>query len=274
MRDGVWTVVEPMIVPRSGHALVPLINGEVAAIGGSGGFDSLTAVEVWREGEGWTDAAPMPVARTYMAAMALPDGRVFVAGGLFADENGAVYTRDEDRWDTVTTGLPFVPDVAMAVGDTIMLTGADPDEFAFARRTAFLDPTTLEISMGPTVPIRAPLIVPHATGVLAAGGLGEGFAQSRLAWRLMGDEWAPVMDLPQTIFPSPAGQALAGEVLALRSSAYVYDVARDAWSSTHRPAVNRDRPFMLPLAGNRVIVLGEVAEEPTPAPEIYQRGCR
>jgi hypothetical protein len=81
--------------PRRGAALVPFgIGGRLLVVGGSGAPERLDSTRLLASSEGVSQEGvtdgPQVAARSELCAVALPDGRVFTAGGLRADWSGLV----------------------------------------------------------------------------------------------------------------------------------------------------------------------------------------
>lgn len=73
----------PNLTPRQSHTANKLNDGRVLVTGGSGSATTLT--EAWLfdpTTDGWTQANDMPSGHRNHAAVVLPDGRVWVGGGL------------------------------------------------------------------------------------------------------------------------------------------------------------------------------------------------
>lgn len=83
---GAWADTGGLAAGRSSHASVVLKDGRVLALGGRGqAVTALKSAEIF-EGSTWTPACDMSVARSWMPAALMENGRVLVPGGY----NGVV----------------------------------------------------------------------------------------------------------------------------------------------------------------------------------------
>jgi hypothetical protein len=85
-RTGAWTPTDRMTTARTGHSLVALAGGRVAALGGidieSLGAEMQKSVELFDPGtNAWTRGRSMLMARTTFDVVVLADGRLVVIGG-------------------------------------------------------------------------------------------------------------------------------------------------------------------------------------------------
>ncbi len=132
----VWTVLAPMTVARTGLAVAE-VGGFIYAIGGrqqtrgpcSG--SPLAAVEKYNIAtDSWTAVAPLPSARSDLAAMAV-GGKIYVFGGCSGSpgqllEDVDVYDPRTDRWSQAPEDLPAPRASFYSVGkkgDTIFVIG-------------------------------------------------------------------------------------------------------------------------------------------------------
>ena len=81
-----WSLTAPMSVPRALHSASLLPNGEVLVAGGASTYVGpgrvYSSAEIFDPSrETWAPSAPMSVPRYTQTAVALPDGRIVVAGG-------------------------------------------------------------------------------------------------------------------------------------------------------------------------------------------------
>lgn len=103
LANGSWTSGSPMPTPRWSHAAVAVgtSDGRLYVIGGYQKSDAslgdcqfdpnyiLNSVEEYDPTTGiWTTKSPMRTRRTGLAAVATPDGRIFVMGGLYGGPSG------------------------------------------------------------------------------------------------------------------------------------------------------------------------------------------
>ena len=101
-KNGTLEAVAPLA--RRGCTATPLHGGSVLVAGGLASA-ALAVVQIFdpRTG-GWYDAAPMNCPRYNHAAVALPDGRVLVTGGMSATQplaSAEIYDPREDDWELV-----------------------------------------------------------------------------------------------------------------------------------------------------------------------------
>ncbi len=84
-RTNTWSIKAQMPTARTGLAAATGLDGRIYAIGGcltSDGYTGLNTVEVYNPAtNSWSSAAPMPTARTGLAAVTGPDGRIYAIGG-------------------------------------------------------------------------------------------------------------------------------------------------------------------------------------------------
>jgi hypothetical protein len=90
-RTGTWTATGPMIEERYGHTATLLPDGRVLVAGGvlvpadNSEGDTLDGAELFDPSTGtWEATGSMIDARSFHTATPLPNGRVLVAGGVFA----------------------------------------------------------------------------------------------------------------------------------------------------------------------------------------------
>jgi hypothetical protein len=137
-----WTQVEfPWVFEPS---LITLPDGDVLAVGGSGGGDCCRGVasvkDVHRfdhETLKWREMSPLPSPREAIALAILPDGRVLAAGGVRVRESDAgegtpvkatqIYDPAKDRWskgpNLLEPGGGAIA-VVLADGDVLLLGGS------------------------------------------------------------------------------------------------------------------------------------------------------
>src|SRR6266542_1410163 len=123
-----WTPLgSSMNTGRSAHGLTVAADGRVFVFGGSAGsIGSTASVEFFRPGQvGWTTAAPLALARDWLAAATAPDGRLYAIGGngegpgseqAFGEVE--IYAPADDKW----TAGPPLPTPRYGLG---AVTGAD-----------------------------------------------------------------------------------------------------------------------------------------------------
>ncbi|MCB9539967.1 MAG: hypothetical protein H6704_27455 [Myxococcales bacterium] len=286
----------PMPTARYGHSATVLADGRVLVAGGTTvfGFDDTptAAVELYDPvADTWTALPPLPAPRRDHAAVALPDGRVLLAGGfgerrVDADalRDGVLYTVDgEDSEVTpVALNLPFEgAPVGLPLDDgRVLLAGTAPQggDVVFATTTAVFDPADDAAAPGPRLDGRyAAAFARLGDGrVLAAAGLGEGFRGSTDATLLdaAAVAWTPGPALDVPLFPGPAAATLSdGTALVMRDLARVFDPATDAWTATATVVDGRVQRTLATLPDVRALVYGPTDFEVPARAEIYRRGC-
>ncbi|MBT9556229.1 MAG: hypothetical protein IV100_09380, partial [Myxococcales bacterium] len=105
-----WVSSGSLSTPRYHHALVPLANGAVLAIGGFTGVTATASVERYEPvGGSWAPAASMFEPRSSAGASLLPDGRVLVVGGDLGPESGQALASAEVYDPATGTWEPLPP---------------------------------------------------------------------------------------------------------------------------------------------------------------------
>jgi hypothetical protein len=131
------STLPPMPTPRAGLGLVGFLNtgsgtfGNVlVAIGGTNGTSALGTCEMYSFVTGsWTEMAPMPTPRAYLAVVAGLDGKIYAIGGI--DSSGEVlgtveaFDPGKNTWSAVLSlnaprahlaATVVVPDLILAAG--------------------------------------------------------------------------------------------------------------------------------------------------------------
>ena len=164
----VWRERAPMPTARKVLGVTPAPNGRLYAVGGSDGYEAVSALEEYDpRADSWRSLALMPTPRGGLGAAFL-GGKLYVAGGQ--NESGALATFEEydpatDRWTarraltTARFGLALV-----AVGSKLYAVGGDTAAGGFLATVEEYDPAT------DTWRARAPL--PYARAGMAAAELG------------------------------------------------------------------------------------------------------
>jgi large repetitive protein len=92
---GAWTTTAPLATPRALNVALPLADGRAIVTAGAnaksqsweiGGYQSYSSTWIFDPGtESWMKSGLLETARTAPVGAVLPDGRVLVAGGFYAD---------------------------------------------------------------------------------------------------------------------------------------------------------------------------------------------
>ncbi len=286
----------PMPTARYGHSATLLPDGRVLVAGGTTVFgfeDTPTAVvELYDPvADAWTELAPLPAPRRDHAAVALPDGRVLIAGGFGARRvdadalrDGVIYAVDGAQGEAtpLAMNLPFQgAPVGVTLDDgRVLLAGTAPQggDLVFAMTTAVFDPADDGTTPGPRLEGRyAAAFARLGDGrVLAAAGLGEGFRGSTDVALLdaAAGAWTPGPALDAPLFPGPAAATLSdGTALVMRDLARVFDPATDTWVTTATVVDGRAQRSLAPLPDRRALLYGPTDFEVPARAEIYRRGC-
>ena len=115
---GKWEQAAPMTHARYGHTADLLPGGLVLVVGGLDGTDAnaklfLDGVEVYNPDAGtWTPIASLNVPRAYHETILLPDGRIFVSGGISTD--GSILASTE----ILAAGRPVINHTPTAVEES------------------------------------------------------------------------------------------------------------------------------------------------------------
>lgn len=98
---GVWEPAGAMATVRTGATAIPLADGRILIVGGTGPDGPLATAEVYQDGA-FTEAAPMGVARSDAAAVRLSDGSVLITGGTTTGGattyTAEIYDPSANRW--------------------------------------------------------------------------------------------------------------------------------------------------------------------------------
>ncbi len=219
---------------------------------------------------GWQARAPLPTARTEVAAAAL-DGRIYVAGGYAADGSTLdvveVYDPAADTWATAAPlpagrnhmGLAALGGRLYAVGGysgPISASAASADVWAY-------DPAT--DSWSSAAPLPAPraahALVAEAGRLYVVGGVGPE-ARTTLVYDSATDVWSALSPIP-TEREHLAAAALDGRIYAVAGRAggrnldtvEAYLIADDRWEAL--PALPTPRSGLAAATlGGRVYVVG------------------
>jgi N-acetylneuraminic acid mutarotase len=138
----------PLNTPRYDHAAVTTAGGTVAVMGG---YDTavLSSLEVYTPSTNtWAPRQSMPGAIRSHAAVALPDGRVLVAGGVEFSTSytraALIYTPSTDTWEGTSPLLTGRSNPAMARGldGRVYIFGGSTSAPAVTASVEMWDPTT------------------------------------------------------------------------------------------------------------------------------------
>jgi Ca2+-binding RTX toxin-like protein len=121
--DGTWTVLPDMATPRGRHSATLLPGGRVLVAGGAtvSGFDDATAsVEIFNPGtDTWLPSADLLEARGNHAALALPNGRILIAGGTGDDITDLISSTEIYKLDACASA-PTVAGLIGTAGDDVI----------------------------------------------------------------------------------------------------------------------------------------------------------
>ncbi len=192
MATGEWQTLGPMVEAAVEHALLPLKDGRVMAMGGVSDFDAQVETarsEIFDPVSGsWTLTGNLNTPRAFVNAIALTDGRVLAAGGLgtyiqaFGDSPTSE-TYDPATGEWAATGpmsaqrfghtLTLLPD-----GRVLAVGGEDPQggDYMLYSSTEIFDPETNTWSAGPELSrprsSHSATLMPDGS-VLLAGGISQ-----------------------------------------------------------------------------------------------------
>src|SRR5438067_7171982 len=171
--------LDPLVVPRTGHAATVLSDGKILITGGRDSSGNIVAVsEIFDPATGTSTAsATLTTPRVDHTATLLPDGRVLVAGG--ADASGSLSSAEIFDPSNPAAGFRMLPaamgaararHTATLLNDgTVLIAGGDD-----AGTAEIFDPTTESFSSmllnmaAPRIGHTATLFSDH--NVLFAGG--------------------------------------------------------------------------------------------------------
>jgi non-specific serine/threonine protein kinase len=118
LRDGEWTELASMNIPRAAGAAA-VVGDEIVIAGGQNDGELVEPAEVF-DGESWREVAPLPTPREHLGGTS--DGRYFYAAGgrkLSPDRNSGAterYDPASDSWEK----LPDMPTPSGSVAATIV----------------------------------------------------------------------------------------------------------------------------------------------------------
>jgi hypothetical protein len=161
--SGTFTATGNMASARETHAAVRLTDGRVAVFGGYQGtatsYGSIAGVEIYDPTSGsWSAAANMSASRTDHTAVALPDGRVFVAGGYDYTANAGqssaeIYDPATNQWSSAGA-MSTIRQMhsATVLGDgRVLIAGGDVGDNLGLASTEFYEPAANAWSAGPSM---------------------------------------------------------------------------------------------------------------------------
>jgi fibronectin type 3 domain-containing protein len=211
---------------RSSFGAATLLDGRMFVAGGYDGTARADA-DLFDPATGsWTARAPLPVARTAVELLTLPDGRVLASGGILA---GSAETAQTDIWDPVANTWTTVASMGTA---------------RYAHRLALLP----------------------GNRVLALGGAGSGsIFSSAEVYDVAANSWTPVGAMSAARY-NAAVERLGGKVVAVgglltggvnaTASADAFDPATNAWSALAAMSSARFETALVRLGDGRLLAAG------------------
>lgn len=144
---GAWSPAAPMSHARYGHTAELLPGGLVLVVGGLAGTEAdpdmfLTSVEVYNPDEGdWVPIASLTVPRAFHTTTLMPDGHIFVMGGMSAAGSFLANT------EILVESRPVIEDTPTAAVESTLEPAITPGIEVTTTPTGTL---SLEISVTPT----------------------------------------------------------------------------------------------------------------------------
>ena len=299
--DGPWSSTSPLNAPRDGFAAVRLRDGRVLVTGGYTGVTATAGVLAYSSARvydpktgTWSKPGLMHVARYQPSASVLADGRVLVAGGVYADENSFDTRASAELFDPKTgkwsvtgamkTARSAAPAVTLQDGRVLVVGGVDSDGKPLRSAEAFDPGTGRWSSTGSLATARAGFtltLLPDGTVLVVGGDPGGSWANEKpLASAERFDpstgKWSPAaaMGTPRTLHVAALlgdGRVLVagGNDRALEAagtsedgfppptaSAEIYDPVNDSWTPTTPMASPRAAAAAVTLTDGSVLVTG------------------
>lgn len=137
---GQWTAIASMPTARYGAAAAVGPDGRIYVAGGENGAveygQFLAAFEVYDPtSDTWTEAAPLPTARTGLALVLGNDGRLYAIGG-YSTTTADGYSCEVDAYDPRTDSWASVPNLNVCRGDLAAVTDSKGVIYAMGGRGA------------------------------------------------------------------------------------------------------------------------------------------
>lgn len=274
---------------RSDAVAAPLPGGTVLVAGGFDGEGDppyfLSSAEIYSPTTGsWTPTASMDIARDGAAAAPLSGGKVLVAGGANANDDGSAnYLKSSEIYDPATgIWTPAAPmdiarDGAMAAplpgGKVLVAGGVDGSGLEFDSAeiydpadggtwTATGDMTTRRAGSGVAVLPGGRVLVVGGHG--GDGGAVEGTLSSAEIYDPATRTWTPTSPMSRHREDAPAAVLPGGKVLVAGGSpgwdyldsAEIYDPATEHWTPTAAMGTGRADSVAAPLPGGKVLIAG------------------
>jgi Galactose oxidase, central domain/Kelch motif len=232
----------------------------------------------------WTQAAPLSVDRATHAAMLLPDGDVFVAGGNASSATSERYDPDTDSWSPAPAmSVARFGLAATELADGRLLVTGGGNVGGGLASAEIYDPAAdaWAPAADMSVPRRNHTLVTLSDGrVLAIGGQSglevaiagtEVYDPATDVWTPTGSLAVPRADLTATLLPDGTVLALGGfNTSGTLATADRYDPATGGWTPAAAMAVPRSRHSATLLPDGTVLAVGTgTAERYHPADDAW-----
>lgn len=281
-----WEKTDSLSAPREAPVVVALRDGQTLMTGGQRGENfepaAFSSTYVFDPStRRWSRSGLLNTARSGAAGVALPDGRVLVAGGVFLDAATTPRILDSaELWDPGSgrrsrTGRLAEPRldasaVALTDGRVLIVGGIARREDAPLEQASaeVYDPLSGQWSSAGTLEAARPgfvLVALADGGALAAGGLGNRGLGERLPvptverFDPVSNTWSAAADLPVAVAGAAAVRLADGLVLIAGGSARP-PVQIDPDAGTYKSGLIADAAIFDPETGTWLVI----APMPTP----------
>ena len=284
------TPAAPMSTPRRGHSATGLLNGKVLVAGGVSnpspiGPGSLTSAEIYDPvANTWTAAASMAKGRSHHAAILMPNGKVFVAGGGGGEE---IYDPNTNTWTGVQPfyGQRSNGPVAAVLQDGRVFIYGGQDILQPGNQYEFYDPATGQASYGRTIPDTqdwsTAAVLPDGSVLIVGGQAGYqpgGPLNTTLIFNALPENVSPgppmnvghchhtMTTLKNSLLLVVGGGGCGG--VQPNGVAELFDPVGRSWSAAGTLATPRGYHAAAPLFDGRVLVAGGFASDGSPIASI------